>query len=183
MAGGFGSPGWGIYLGCETRYSLVENNIVYRATEGLHIWHASRHNMIRNNIFVDSRNAAVKSNNPRNRQHENIRFIRNIIYFTGSDTYTYLTDGKQSLPAEFDYNIYWNPRECFHQMHVIRGLEGAESFADWQELGFDSHSLVADPGFVNASGEDFSLKPDSPAFKMGFNAIDMSTVGLRGRNR
>jgi hypothetical protein len=68
-------------------------------------------------------------------------------------------------------------------MQVIRGLEGVENFADWQELGFDAHSLVADPGFVNASGEDFSLKPDSPAFKMGFNAIDMSTVGLRGRNR
>jgi hypothetical protein len=179
---GYGSPGWGIYLGCETRYALVENNIVYRATEGIHVWHASRHNTIVNNIFVDCQNAVVKSNNPRNRQHENIRFTRNIVYFTGSEVYTYLTDGEQSLLAESDYNIYWNPRECFHQMSVIRGLEGTENFADWQERGFDRHSLVIDPGFVDPSEDDYSLKPDSPAFGIGFRPIDISNVGIRGKN-
>jgi parallel beta-helix repeat protein len=180
---GYGSPGWGIYLGCETRYALVENNIVYRTTEGIHVWHASRHNTIVNNIFVDSQNAVIKSNNPRNRHHENIRFMRNIFYFTGSDVFTYLTDGEHSLLAESDYNIFWNPRECFHQMQVIRGLEGTENFADWQGLGFDTHSLVMDPGFVNASDDDFSLKPNSPAFKIGFKSIDISNVGLRGKTK
>jgi hypothetical protein len=68
-------------------------------------------------------------------------------------------------------------------MPVIKGLEGAEKFSDWQDLGFDAHSLVSDPGFVNVSEDDFSLKPDSPAFRMGFKAIDMSTVGLRGQNQ
>jgi len=179
---GYGSPGWGIYLGCETRYALVENNIVYRTTEGLHIWHASRHNNIVNNIFIDSRNATVKSNNPNNRHHENIRFTRNIIYNTSSETYTFLTDGEHSLPADFDYNVYWNPYECFYQMQVIKGLEETESFADWQERDFDTHSLVIDPGFVNASEDEFSLKPESPAFKIGFRPIDMSNVGIRGKN-
>jgi hypothetical protein len=40
-----------------------------------------------------------------------------------------------------------------------------------------------DPGFVNASEDDYSLKPNSPAFKMRFNPIDMSTVGLRGKTK
>ncbi|MBM3213124.1 right-handed parallel beta-helix repeat-containing protein, partial [Candidatus Poribacteria bacterium] len=30
-------PGWGIYLGCETRDAIVENNIVYRAREVVHV--------------------------------------------------------------------------------------------------------------------------------------------------
>ncbi len=180
---GYGSPGWGIYLGCETRYALVENNIVYRTTEGIHVWHASRHNKIVNNIFIDSQNAVIKSNNPRNLHHENIRFTRNIIYFTGSEVYTYLTDGEQSLLAESDYNVYWNPRECFHQMSIIRGLEGIENFADWQERGFDKHSLVIDPGFVNPSEDDYSLRPNSPAFKIGFKPIDISNVGIRSKTK
>lgn len=180
---GYGSPGWGIYLGCETRYALVENNIVYRTTEGIHVWYSSRNNSIVNNIFIDSQDAVVKSNNPSNRHHENIRFTRNIIYFTGSEVYTYLTDGEYSLPAVSDYNIYWNPHECFLQMAVIRGLEGIDYFADWQKLNFEQHSLVMDPEFVNASEDDYSLKPNSPAFTIGFKPIDVSNVGLRGKTK
>jgi parallel beta-helix repeat protein len=178
---GYGHPGYGIYLGCETRYALVENNIVYRTTEGIHVWYSNRHNSIINNIFIDSQDAVVKSNNPKDRGHENIRFIKNIIYFSGSDVCIYKTDRKTSLPAESDYNIYWNPRECFHQMPVIRGLEGAEYFADWQELNFEKHSLVMDPNFVNVSEDDYSLNPNSPAFKIGFKPIDISNIGLRGK--
>ena len=33
--------------------------------------------------------------------------------------------------------------------------------------------------FVNAGNFDFRLRPDSPALKMGFQQIDMSTVGPR----
>lgn len=178
---GDGSPGWGIYLGCETRHALVENNVVYRTTEGIHVWYSSRNNSIVNNIFVDSQDAVVRSNNTDNRHHENIRFIRNIICFTGSEVYTYHTDGEHSLPAESDYNIYWNPRECFLQMAVIRGLEGIETFADWQKRDFDTHSLVMDPKFVNPSEDDYSLMPNSPAFKLGITPIDITNVGIRGK--
>ena len=65
----------------------------------------------------------------------------------------------------------------------FRGLEGTEFFANWQELNFEEHSLVMDPNFVNASEDDYSLKPGSPAFKIGFSPIDMSTVGLRGKSK
>jgi hypothetical protein len=36
---------------------------------------------------------------------------------------------------------------------------------------------VADPRFVNPAGRDYRLKPDSPAFKLSVQPIDLSAVG------
>ena len=38
---------------------------------------------------------------------------------------------------------------------------------------------MADPLFVNAANYDFTLLPDSPAWKLGWKKIDVSTVGPR----
>jgi hypothetical protein len=62
---------------------------------------------------------------------------------------------------------------------LVEGLPGVKTFKDWQDLGFDTHSIVADPLFVDPENDDFSLKPESPAFDLGFKPIDLSRVGLR----
>jgi len=41
--------------------------------------------------------------------------------------------------------------------------------------------VIADPLFVDPDKGDFTLKPDSPALKMGFQPIDVSKVGPRPR--
>ena len=38
---------------------------------------------------------------------------------------------------------------------------------------------MADPEFVAPEKFDFTLKPDSPAFKLGFKPIDLTSVGVR----
>lgn len=40
------------------------------------------------------------------------------------------------------------------------------------------HSLVADPRFVDAKHDNYALHPESPAFKLRFEAIDTSKIGL-----
>jgi hypothetical protein len=54
---------------------------------------------------------------------------------------------------------------------------GALTFNDWQKLGLDVHSQFADPLFVDPALGDISLKPESPALKLGFQPIDSRGVG------
>jgi hypothetical protein len=90
---------------------------------------------------------------------------------------------KRSLPAESDSNIMFSTIGCVLNDPIIKGLPGVQSFADWKKRGLDANSITADPLFVDLENDDFSLKPDSPAFKVGFKPIDLSKVGLRGRDR
>jgi len=168
-------PGWGIYLGCETRDTIVENNVVYRAREIVHVWYSDRNITMENNIFVDGEWDQINYQNPHDRRHENIRLLRNIICYKKPNTALFLLSHERSVPVESDYNVFF----CADGKLIIRGISGIENFDDWQKKGFDVHSVVADPMFVDPANDDYSLKPDSPAFKLGFKPIDISEVGIR----
>lgn len=175
---GHGSSTWGIYLGCETRNCLVENNVVYRTQSGQQIWFQNRNNTIFNNIFIGGDSMQINYTNLDNAFHHKIRFLRNIIYYSGSGGYLFDINDESSLPMESDYNLIYNTTE---KRLKINGIQGVESFGDWQDYGFDTHSIVADPLFVDPENDDYTLRPESPAFKLGFKPIDLSRVGLKGR--
>ena len=42
----------------------------------------------------------------------------------------------------------------------------------------EKDSLCADPKFVDIEKGDLRLKPDSPAWKLGFQRIDLAKIGL-----
>jgi len=175
---GHGSPSFGIYLGCETRDTKVENNVVYRTLGGQLIWYKNRNNIIENNIFVDGERAQIYYSNQADLRHENIRFRRNIICYTNPDATLFFVNRVGSMPEESDYNV------IFHaggKELVNEGIPDASSFEEWQQLGFDRHSMIVDPLFLDAANDNYSIKPDSPAFKLGFKPIDISRVGLRGK--
>jgi hypothetical protein len=66
-----------------------------------------------------------------------------------------------------------------HGKHGRENLKRAFNWKDWQALGYDLHSAVADPKCRDLAKYDFTLAPDSPAIKLGFKPIDMSDVGIR----
>jgi parallel beta-helix repeat protein len=56
-------------------------------------------------------------------------------------------------------------------------VEPATEWEAWQLAGADTHSVVADPLFVDAEHGNFTLKPNSPALKLGFQPIPFDKIG------
>ncbi len=76
--------------------------------------------------------------------------------------------------APFDWNLYFNPTLKRDEVKFDNG-----TWADWQKRGKDINSKYADPLFVDPDRGDFRLKPESPAWALGFRPIDMTRVGPR----
>lgn len=47
----------------------------------------------------------------------------------------------------------------------------------WLAMGQDKNSIIADPLFVDPQKDDYRLKSDSPAFKLGFKTIPVDKIG------
>ncbi len=76
---------------------------------------------------------------------------------------------------EFDYNLFF----CKEGRPTITGVGKPMSLEQWQQKGFDSHSIFADPMFVAAENGDYRVRPDSPALKLGFKNFPMDRFGVR----
>lgn len=61
----------------------------------------------------------------------------------------------------------------------VTEAESLDEWHAWQNAGWDKHSLVADPLFVDWKNDDWRLKPESPAFRLGFKAIPVEKIGIR----
>jgi hypothetical protein len=62
-------------------------------------------------------------------------------------------------PSYVDFNNYFDTKEKWVLHHRASVTKSYSSFSEWQKTGFDSHSLYANPHFINASG-DYSSASD-----------------------
>lgn len=167
--------GWGIYLDATTSGYLVENNIVYNTLSGDFMCSNGGHeNVVRNNVFAFTAQHMLW---PYWAASPNT-FERNIVYMTQGDLFMGFTEAslKARLAAHeplgtWDRNVYRLP---------ARSTFFGRTFPEWQSIGLDRDSVVADPLFVNPAAYDFRVKPGSPALKLGFRQIDTRRVGLYG---
>ncbi|MBN2328978.1 MAG: right-handed parallel beta-helix repeat-containing protein, partial [Candidatus Omnitrophica bacterium] len=74
---------------------------------------------------------------------------------------------------EFDCNLFYNHGET----PMVTGVGESMTMDEWQAKGFDAHSIVADPLFVNPQAGDYRVQPDSPALKLGFKNFPMDQFG------
>ena len=167
---------WGIYFDNSGRDITVYGNIVISTVLGAVSMPVGEPQNIRieNNIFIGSSGNQVDLRTGSGARGN--RFQRNIIYYTDPDAMLLAARAsvKQTL-AVCDHNIYFHAAGGPLQ---IRGI-GDGTFAEWKKLGFDEHSLVTDPLFVDASGGDYRLRPDSPAYGLGFRPIPLERIGLQ----
>ena len=157
-----GSSNYHVYknlnLGCSIKlregiFRLVENNVsVGPIPLGKHVCYDNNHDVIRRNIYVNTEGNSV---------------------FGG-------IVAKPEQLDQADYNLYY----CYSGDPVFKfsgkapeGFKAEMSFRDYRERGFETHSLFADPMFVDPDNYDYRVRPDSPALALGFDNFAMDNFG------
>ena len=185
--------GWAIYFDNGAMDVHVYGNITARnPLGGIMIAHYGQNVAIENNIFVDSDKSQAYLMFAG--KMSNVRFRNNIFSYSDPDAgYMRMNLGPginlPSVITQYDHNVYSPPKGV---PMTFSGLPGeaavrtemqtqdtdGTTMDSWKALGFDSNSIIADPRFVDPDNDDYNLQPDSPAFKLGFKAIDTSRIGL-----
>jgi hypothetical protein len=173
--------GWCLYPDEGSSHMLMENNVCYDADRQAFHQHYGRENMVVNNVFAFGKDAAVCYS--KGESHCGITFLRNLFIsdgspmFSGGYQYSFKKEHIRS-----DSNLFFDTTgkpPKFTELPKSKPI----GVKDWKALGLDPNSIVADPKFKNVRLRDFRLKPDSPAFKIGFKPIDLDDVGPRRKNR
>ena len=127
------------------------------------------------------------------RKPENNTFVRNIVVYRPDDfrglsttkpspgsAVVYDFDQFDPKTTRVDYNVihhYGHPVRVFYTVYKKEG-GGVITWDEWQAKGFDEHSLVADPLFVDPDRDDYCLKEQSAALAFGFKPIPTHKIGL-----
>ena len=166
---------WGIYLDEGSSNMIISNNVVYNTGWSSIFQHYGANNTVINNVF-----ARASLNPPPQpgdwqpdgdvhvgeaENHISWTYTRNIVYdtFQGANHSAFSADG--NVIAPFSNNVYYNP----YGTTFFFGHQQL-SFADWQKIGQDNNSVIADPLFTGDVNQCdfFTVRADSPAAKLGF---------------
>jgi hypothetical protein len=194
------SAGWGIDLDDGASNYEITHNVCLGASVKLR---EGAHRTIANNIFVHPANSpCFHVGNEEN--HD--RFVRNITVMrvgamrAEDDLNFEMGHGFGELytliapPAhgpwleEIDDNCLYSDLGEFVARVQTRldsdwtggPVQGRKyTLEEWRELGFDRHSVFADPLFVAPEHGDYRVRPSSPALKLGFENFALDQFGLR----
>jgi hypothetical protein len=177
--------GWAIYLDEGSSHILVENNLCYNTSSQPFNQHYGRENIVRNNIFAFGREGQVSLG--RAEEHTSFNLYRNIIVTSGQPVLVGGNFGqldRQGLQSNL--NLYWDVTGS----DIVSGDRAYDAQAriywprtyplvEMQAMGYDQHSVVADPGFANVDQLDFTLPDESAAQQIGFRPFDPEQAGPR----
>jgi len=161
---------WGIYTEGGTADLTIEKNLVYRADWGGLMFFTNlggtnnKNNTARNNIFVDG----LKYQTFLERAGGD-NFSNNIVYYNKNKGKLFYIVDSNAINYS-DFNLFYSPTDFSNLTSQLN---------EWKAYGFDRNSLIADPLFQNYSADDFRLKENSPAFSLGFEPLNLSTIGPR----
>ena len=161
--------GWGIYFDEGSSGIIATSNVVYRTTHGGFHQHYGETNILRNNIFAFARDHQLQRT--RVEPHVSFSFETNIVLF---DSGVLLGGDWSKDQYQMDWNVYFDSRPGFKPEQIRFANAALES---WRQRGHDAHSLVTDPLFVDAARYDFHFREGSPVLKLGFQPIDLRSVG------
>lgn len=173
--------GWGLNLDDGASNYEIYNNLCVGVSMKLR---EGAYRTVYNNVWVNSAvSVAIHVGN----EYNHDRYFNNITVMREGDIY-----GVIAPPAhgpwleEVNKNCLYSGSGKFSaSVTEVRGEEGwpprnerKYTLDEWRELGFDKDSIFADPLFIDPKNNDYRVRPESPALKLGFRNFDMDTFGL-----
>jgi len=158
----------------EGSHRVIENNIWVNGANSpcFHVGNTDNHDVYRRNITVMNTSHAMAEND--------LNFEMGNHY---GEFYTFIRppfSGKWLETA--DYNLFYNDLGEFSARSSITTDDTKTptryDFGQWRAMGFDEHSVYADPQFIDAENGDYRVKDMSPAIKLGFKNFPMDEFGL-----
>ena len=196
-AGGYG--GYGILLDSDTGLVNVQNNLVYRTSDrsifqtcGPQLPNSA--NTIKNNVLSFSEINLYGVSCPAPSGVSQFNFSNNLVYYSSPAHIqygcTYCPAGGNCLPSVQNYssNLYCDATTSSCALGtapfrtttaVCSQVHQSLTWSEWQGLGEDVSSTVADPLFTNPvyPTDDFSLQSGSPATQVGFVPFNVNSPG------
>jgi len=134
---------------------------------------------VENNIVVDAISPVFFWNPMLNNQDY---FQTNIIYSSSSaqNFSIYNMGGNSGIdPKVCESNLFYSVDTMYYQLQYF-GYN--LPLKDWQKKGYDVKSISGqDPLFYDAKKSNYTLRPESPAFKIGFHNFPYGTQNPVGR--
>ncbi len=167
--------GWALYTDEGSSFMVLENNICYNTSDNSYHQHYGSMNTVRNNIFAFSDGQMLRVS--RTEAHLSIIFEGNIIYAAGVPIYDISRTQIAQKTVSSSRNLIF---DCTRENPAMRVFDGKTlSLEDFQSAGLEDGSVIADPLFRDPKTCDFTLSPESPALKLGFQPIDISDIGVK----
>jgi hypothetical protein len=156
----------------EGDYRIIENNIFVHPANppGFHVGYENNHDRFIRNIIVTSTEF--------DRPELDANFTKDK---ARGDIYQCIFPPlKGRILEEIDYNVFFNDIGEFYASVTPRGSKPAQRYSldQWKALGYDVNSIYADPLFMDPDNDDYRVRPESPAIKMGFINFDPDEAGL-----
>lgn len=184
--GGVGMGSMGVYMDDCVSGTEVFGNVFYQVHWAMFIG-GGRDHRVENNLFVDC-DPAVRADargmdtSPVWRSMVD-DFMRKQLVAVPATLY------RERYPAIKSLDAYYGAKDGFKGIPAEGNVIARNiCVGKWLELGWHAQAdgfavhnnfTSGDPLLVNPAKQDFRLKPESPAFKTGFQAIPLDRIGLR----
>lgn len=158
----------------ESYDSIIRNNIITNTADACLATSSSYDPQIYNNTCVNADTTAghgaifVSNESALGQAGTNVNIKNNLIVMSSTNNAVMIAANALTSPGELhmDNNLYWNTNGAGAVQFSWNDLNDYNiPFSQWQGLGQDAHSVIADPMFASMS--TFSLSPGSPAINAG----------------
>ncbi|MEO1236272.1 MAG: right-handed parallel beta-helix repeat-containing protein [Planctomycetota bacterium] len=183
--------GWGIYLDEGSAYIRVEGNLVHHTGSQAFNEHWGRQNVVIGNVFALCRRELARLCREEHGGQYHVPppgclFLRNVLLTDGPAVFMDNTTYFDIDALTSDLNVFWDRAAAdtptiwnYAPWPKIGKPARAIGLDETRKRGWDLHSRITDPKFVDPDAGDFRVADDSPLHALGLSPLDTERVGPR----